>query len=78
MKFLEIYSETTHNLEVLGSSPRWPTFKKERKHSRAIASAFFFSLSPLNLESHLAPPLQVLAYALVERVEGGLGVDDAS
>ena len=38
---LRAYKVETHNLEVLGSSPRWPTFFE--KHLRVIASAFFFS-----------------------------------
>ena len=38
---LRAYKVETHNLEVLGSSPRWPTFKKE---ALAIARECFFLL----------------------------------
>ena len=41
---LEIVFSRTHNLEVLGSSPRWPTLKI--KHLRTNVSAFFMTGRP--------------------------------
>ena len=39
--------QQTHNLEVLGSSPRWPTFKKDEALTSSRKCFFLFKLGHL-------------------------------
>ena len=44
---LRAYKVETHNLEVLGSSPRWPTFKKDEALTSSRKCFFLFKLGHL-------------------------------